>query len=260
MVGGLGPLIAPPIGGAIAQVSSWQVVLAVLAAIAVIMFLLALLVVPESLPVEQRHTGGFASLVGRFRALLSDRAFLGGLLAFATGFAAMMAYISASPFVGQVVLQMSPFAYALAFATGAVALVLANSLNARIAPRVGPGRMLILGVAMIAASALVLTVLSTTGALRIPAFIACAFVLTGGAGFTMSNASALALARAEEARGSGAALLGAAQFFVGGLSSPLVGLWGEHTAVPMALVALECAVLAFAAAVWTVRARPTLGA
>jgi DHA1 family bicyclomycin/chloramphenicol resistance-like MFS transporter len=255
MVAGLGPLIAPPIGGAIAQAANWHVVLAMLAAIAVIMLLLAVLVVPESLPPQQRHTGGFATLAGRFRTLLTDRAFAGGTLAFATGFAAMMAYISASPFVGQVVLRMSPFAYALAFATGAVSLVLANSLNARIAPRVGPGRMLIVGVAMIATSALVLTVLSTTGSLGVASFIACAFVLTGGAGFTMSNASALALARAEQARGSGAALLGATQFFIGGLSTPVVGLWGEHTAVPMAIVALGFGLLALAAAVWTVRAR-----
>jgi len=255
MVGGLGPLLAPPIGGAIAELANWQAVLGVLAAIAVVMLVLAALVVPESLPPAQRHTGGFAALAGRFRALLTDRAFVGGMLAFATGFGAMMAYIAASPFVGQVVLRMSPFTYALAFAAGAVALVLSNSLNARIAPRVGPGRMLVIGVVMIAASALALTVLASTATLQIASFIVCAFVLTGGTGFTMSNASALALARADEARGSGAALLGASQFLVGAVVSPLVGLWGEHTALPMAVIALAFAVLALAAAVWTVRTR-----
>jgi DHA1 family bicyclomycin/chloramphenicol resistance-like MFS transporter len=65
----------------------------------------------------------------------------------------------------------------------------------------------------------------------------------------MSNASALALTRApSHARGSVSALLGACQFAVGGLVAPLVGLWGEHTALPMASVMLGTSAAAAAAA------------
>jgi DHA1 family bicyclomycin/chloramphenicol resistance-like MFS transporter len=59
----------------------------------------------------------------------------------------------------------------------------------------------------------------------------------------MSNASALALGLADAARGAGSALLGASQFAVGGLASPLVGAWGEHTALPMAVFVLAASVL-----------------
>ena len=251
---GLGPLLAPPIGGAIAAVSDWRMVLAALAFLAAAMLVLAALLIPESLPRAQRHAGGLMSAVRNFGKLLRDRTFLLLMSVFGLGFGGMMAYISASPFVGQVVLGMSPFVYSLAFALGALAMITANTINARLAGRVPPTRMLLLGTLLAVAAGAALTALTLTGALTPIAFIVCAFTLTGGTGFIMSNASALALARAREARGAGSALLGAAQFAVGGLASPIVGAWGEHTALPMALFVLAVAALAVVGAVVARRA------
>lgn len=50
--------------------------------------------------------------------------------------------------------------------------------------------------------------------------------------------------RTPHAAGSASALLGTTSFLVGAVASPLVGIAGEHTAVPMAVVQLTCAVLA----------------
>src|SRR5699024_2829063 len=151
--------------------------------------------------------------------------------------------ISASPFVGQRVLGMGPFTYALSFAAGASALIFVNLVNARIAPRVGPARMLLIGFVIMLAGSIGMLGQVVAGMLTIPGFIVCAFIITGGAGFAMSNSSALSLALAGRARGSGSALVGAAQFGIGGLAAPIVGLWGEHTALPMAIVALSTTVL-----------------
>jgi len=232
----LGPLVAPPIGGAVAVLAGWRGVLVVLAVVSVTMFLLAVLVVPESLPPERRQTGGAGAIFGMLVSAARTRGFGAYALTVATAFAAMMAYISASPFVGQEVLGMDPFLYALAFAVGALGIVSANLLNARIAPRIGPGRMLTFGVGLLGCGAAALGVLVWSGLLSPGLFIACALLLTAGAGFTMSNASALALARTPTVRGSGAAVLGAAQFLLGAVASPIVGAWGEDTAVPMAVV------------------------
>lgn len=251
---GLGPLLAPPVGGAIAAVSDWRMVLATLAALAVAMLVLAALFVPESLARDQRHAGGLSAAARNFAKLLRDRPFVLLMCVFGLGFGGMMAYISASPFVGQVVLGMSPFVYSLAFALGALAMITANTINARLAGRVPPTRMLLLGTILALTAGVALTTLALTDTLSPAAFIACAFTLTGGTGFIMSNASALALARAREARGSGSALLGAAQFAVGGVASPIVGAWGEHTALPMALFVLAVAVLAVGGALLARRA------
>lgn len=245
---GLGPLLAPPIGGAILTVGDWRAVLATLAAISVAMFVLAVIFVPESLPREARGSSGLRTALGNFGALLGNGRFLLLMCVFGLGFGGMMSYISASPFVGQVVLGMPPFLYSLAFAAGAASMILANMLNARLAGRVPAQRMMLIGACLSLAAGISLTALSASAALSPALFIVCAFALTGGTGLIMSNSSAIALSLAEEARGSGSALLGASQFAVGGLASPLVGAWGEHTALPMSLFVLTASALACAGA------------
>lgn len=244
MVGGLGPLLAPPIGGLTHELWGWRGSLATLAAVSVLMLVLAFTLIPESLPLARRRPAKLRATLSAFRGLVRSKRYLFYVLTFAFGFSAMIAYISASPFVGQQVLGMPPLIYALGFAASGTALVSSNILNARIAEHVGPTRMLGYGVSLLLLGAAGMLMLSVAEALSIWSFIVCAFVLTGGAGLTMSNSSALALAEAAHARGFGAALMGSLQFALGGLVAPLVGAWGEHTALPMGVVVCGTAGLA----------------
>jgi DHA1 family bicyclomycin/chloramphenicol resistance-like MFS transporter len=236
VVVGVAPLVAPPIGGLLSEVVGWRGVMAALAVVAVVMLVVSLAVVPESLSIEHRHTAGMSQTLGAFRGLLADRAFPLYTGAYALTFGAIMAYVSASPFVGQVVLGMSPTVYSISFAVAASGVILSNIVNARVAVRFGPRRMLGVGLGATTGAAALLLALTLTGTLTIPGFVACAFLLTLGLGFTMSNASALGLARADHARGAGSAIMGTSQFVIGAVASPLVGLAGEDTAVPMAVV------------------------
>jgi len=210
--------------------------MASLAVVAVAMLAVSLWVVPESLAPEHRHSGGMGETFRSFRSLLADRGFPLYTGAFALTFGAIMAYVSASPFVGQVVLGMSPAMYSISFAVAASGVILSNLVNARIAVRFGPRRMLVVGLGFTTGAAALLLGLTLAGALTVVGFVTCAFFLTLGLGFTMSNSSALGLARADRARGAGSAIMGTSQFVVGAIASPLVGLAGEDTAVPMAVV------------------------
>lgn len=233
------PLIAPLVGGAVATFFGWRGVLAVLAVIATLMFLVTLVGVPETVPVHDRRTGGLGSMYRPMWDLVRVRFYVAHVGAFAMVFVAIMSYVAASPFVGQRILGMNEIQYGMSFAAGAAALIIANLINARIAPRTGPTRMLLLGnvLALSAGSAMALLVFTDT--LSIPTFITCAFLLSGGAGLVMSNASALAFTvTTRSTRGAGAALMGASQFIFGGIATPLVGLAGEETAVPMVVCIL----------------------
>lgn len=241
MMVGLGPIIAPPLGGALAEITGWRGVFAAMTVLAVAMFALAVITIPESHPPQARaaDTAGFLRSFGR---LFADPVFVGYLVAFAFGFAAMIAYMAASPFVGQTVLGMDPVVFALGFGASAAAMLLANLVNAMLAPRVGPGRMLAVGQSLAALAAAAFAVQVLTGSLTIVGFIVSAFVLTAGTGFTMSNATALALSRARE-RGAASAMLGACQFAVAAAVTPLVGIAGEQTAVPMSVVIGICVIV-----------------
>lgn len=255
MVGGLGPLIAPPIGGLTHDIWGWRGTLAVLAAISILILVLAWALIPESLPRQERRPANLGQTFSAFRSLLTSRTYFPFVLTFALGFGAMISYISASPFVGQNVLGMPPMIYALGFASSGTALVLSNILNARIAERVGILRMLRIGIGLLLVGTGAMVTLAATETLSIWSFIACAFLVTGGAGITMSNSSALALSAASHARGFGAALMGCTQFVVGGVLAPLVGTWGAHTALPMGIVMSSAAIASTLFALIGIRAR-----
>jgi len=122
----------------------------------------------------------------------------------------------------------------LSFTAAASAIILANLLNSQLAVRLGVSKMFAAGSFLLVCAAVSFVVMEITDTLSIPGFIATAFILTAGAGLTMSNANALGLAEATPAtRGAGAAVMGAAQFLVASLATPLVGLGGEASATPM---------------------------
>lgn len=255
MTVGLGPVIAPMIGAGVGAFFGWRGVLAALALLAALMLLLAWLVIPESLPQEDRHAGGISTTFKNMGTITKDGRFMLLVVVFACGFGGMMAYISASPFVGQVVLGMNPTQYALAFAVGALSLVTANSINAKVAGRANPLHMMMVGIGLSVSGGTLVTILVLTGTLTIPLFILSAFMQVSGLGFTRANATALGLARTPHARGSGSALLGSSQFLMGSLVSPIVGAWGESTALPMALTMLGTALVGLTAGVafWVLR-------
>ena len=80
------------------------------------------------------------------------------------------------------------------------------------------------------------------------------FFIVASAGLAFPNAPAIALNRHGETAGTAAALLGAAQFMVGGAIAPLVGLLDNGTAVPMAAIIVGTTGLA-AILFWSARAK-----
>lgn len=248
MVIGLGPLLAPPVGGLIADLWGWRGVLAVLAAIAVVIWFLAVFAIPESLPVDQRAKGSVVGAYTSIFTVLTNPVFLFATIGFSFGFASLMAYIAASPFVGQSILGMGPVPYSLSFATSASAILLANLVNSRLAIRHGVANMFSIGAVLLVIAAGSFVLMETTDTLSIPGFIVTAFVLTAGAGLTMSNANALGLAEATPStRGASAAVMGAAQFLVASLATPLVGLGGEESATPMVITIAALVVISVVA-------------
>lgn len=249
MIGGVAPVTAPAIGSLLLTVGDWRWVFMTLAALMVLMFLGAVRWVPETLPPPARHVGGLRSLARGGGDVLRNRAYVGFLLTAVGAFGALFAYISASPFVVQDVLGLSPAAYGLVFGANAAGLVLAGATCVRLAGRVSPRRLLSLGVGCLCLTTLVQLVNVLWWGT--PAFTLVLMGLsTTSLGLVFGNASALALGSVTRSRGTASAFLGACQFSVGAAVSPLVGLAGKHSAWPMALVMFVAACLSATALRW----------
>ncbi|MEU8916699.1 multidrug effflux MFS transporter [Streptomyces nigrescens] len=247
LISGVAPVVAPLIGGQILQLTDWRGVFVVLTAVGVALTLLVWRKLHETLPPERRHSGGLGQTLRTMRDLLADRVFSGYALVGAFAFAALFAYISASPFVVQEIYGASPQTFSLLFGINSVGLVAVGQINGKLlVGRVGLDKVLGTGLAVIAlaATALLLMSAGVFGRVGLVPTAAGLSVLMAAMGLVMPSTNTLALLRTPHAAGSASALLGTSTFLLGSVASPLVGMAGERTAVPMALVQLSCAVLA----------------
>ncbi|MFF5492751.1 multidrug effflux MFS transporter [Streptomyces aquilus] len=249
LIGGVAPIVAPLIGGQILRVTDWRGVFVVLTVIGALLAGLVWARLPETLPVEVRHVGGVGEALRSMRTLLADLPFAGYMLTGGFAFAALFAYISASPFVVQEIYGASPQTFSLLFGVNSVGLVAVGQVNGKLlVGRVSLEAVLGVGLAIVTAAAGVLLLMSlgVFGEVGLAPVAAALFVLMSAMGLTLPNAQSLALLRTKHAAGSASALLGTSSFLIGAIASPLVGIAGEGTAVPMAVVQLSAALVALA--------------
>ncbi|MEU6050341.1 Bcr/CflA family multidrug efflux MFS transporter [Streptomyces xanthochromogenes] len=247
LISGVAPVVAPLIGGQVLRLTDWRGVFVVLTVIGVLLTAVVFKWLHETLPVERRHSGGVGEALRTMGGLLKDRVFTGYMLAGGFAFAALFAYISASPFVVQEIYGASPQTFSLLFGLNSVGLVVVGQINGKLLiGRVSLDKALGFGLAVItlAATALLLMTSGAFGEVGLAPIAAGLFVLMSAMGLAMPNTNAQALMRTPNAAGSASALLGTSSFLVGAVASPLVGIAGEATAVPMAVVQLASAVAA----------------
>lgn len=228
LVNGAAPILAPLLGAQVLTVTSWRGVFVLLAVIGAALWLAVLVVLPETLPVERRHTGGVVATVRTFGVLLHDRLFVGCALTAGFVLGAMFAYISGSSFVLQDVYGLSQQQFALVFGSNAAGLIAASQVSARRVRTVPPQRLLGAGVvvSVTGATGLLLAVQLGAGLVGV---LPSLFLVVTAVGLVGPNATALALADHPQVAGSASALLGLGQYAVGGLVAPLVGLAGEDS-------------------------------
>ncbi|GAA2275621.1 Bcr/CflA family drug resistance efflux transporter [Streptomyces ruber] len=249
LVSGVAPIVAPVLGGQVLRVTDWRGVFVVLVGLGIALTAVVWARLPETLAPAERHAGGVRETLHAMRGLLADRVFTGYMLAGGFTFATLFAYVAASPFVVQSVFGASPQTYSLLFGVNSIGLVIAGQVNGRIlVGRVSLERVLTVGLGVVTAAAVAL-LLMTTGVFGeaglVPVSVAL-FVLMSAMGVTLPNMQTLALLRVRHAAGSASALLGTSSFLIGAIASPLVGVAGEDTAVPMAVVQLAAVLVAAA--------------
>lgn len=238
------PLLAPTVGGVIADQWGWRAVFVALAVLGAVLLVVVARLLPETHPVERRSTHGLGGSLRGYLDVLRDRHFL--VLALLPGLcmAVIMSYVSGSPFVLQEGYGLSPQQFALVFAITGTSMVVGSQLNAALVHRVGPLRLLRTWLPIAAGLAGVLLAVATTRAGGLVLLVTMLWLTMGSLGFIMANAGALALSRHGRRAGTAAAVIGFLQAGMAGVVSPLVGVFGGG-AVAMAGVMLGSLVVAF---------------
>ena len=245
LVLGAAPVLAPTIGGELLRFTSWRGIFAFLAVYGVLMIIVGARALQETLPAERRQSSGVVGTLRGYRSLFRDRVYVGLVLVAGLTMAGLFSYVSGSAFVYQGEFGLDEQQFGLLFGAGAFWLIAATQLNPLLLRRWSPQQLLVAGTVAgaLAGAALLLFAGTSTGGL--PAVAGSLWAVLFACGLALPNAPALALSRHGEAAGTAAALLGAIQFGVGAVVSPVVGLLGnDATAIGIVIVvALTLAIL-----------------
>jgi DHA1 family bicyclomycin/chloramphenicol resistance-like MFS transporter len=240
LVTGLAPILAPSIGGQILVFFSWRAIFWTLAGFALVGFITATFVLPESLPPERRTEGGVATALRVYARLLRDRAFMRYALSGALVISGMFAYIFGSPFVFMQIYGVRPERFGWIFGAIALGLISASQLNRVVLARVAGARILSHALVVTAAAGVILLVMAWTGGGGLAGLLGPLFVYIASLGFVLPNVIATALGPQGRNAGTASALLGTLQFGAGATVGALLGVLGDGTAVPMAGLIAAC--------------------
>ncbi len=238
LINGLAPVIAPLVGAQILLFTDWRGIFYALTLYGLVLVTLVALFVRETLSQEHRASAASVGTRQRYAVLFRDRTFLGIVGMGTMTFTGLFAYLSASSFLFQDVYQLSPQQYGLLFATNSVGIIFGVQTSSYLMRRnVGPQWVLA----------------ATTTSMVLLAVIIVAFDLLGGGmwgtiiplnfyimacGFSFPCVQVLALADHPAEAGTAASVLGASNFGIAGILSPLVGVFGIANAIPMGTMML----------------------
>jgi len=245
LVSGLAPILAPVIGSQLLRITDWRGIFIVLAVYGSVVLVVAALLIVETLPKELRGRGAHTTARERYRSLFSDRIFVGVAIIGGMVFSALFAYLSSSSFLLQDVFHLNAQQFGLIFGINSIGVVFGSQASSRIVRRVAPQWVLAVTLPIMITGAIVIAVLAANGG-GLFAVLIPLWVILAGCGFCFPLVQVLALAHHGEEAGTAASLLGAVNFGLAGLISPIVGLLGISTALPMAevmIVTLAIAIL-----------------
>ncbi|KRE34300.1 multidrug effflux MFS transporter [Paenibacillus sp. Soil724D2] len=238
LVGNLGPLVAPVTGSGVLALTSWIGVFIALALLGTFLLAMTKWRLQETLPVERRSPSNFVQQLRNYRSLLRDRSFTGYMLAQGVMIAGVFAYVSGTPFIYQNIYGVSPTVFAMLFGSNGITLIIGSQLVGRMAHRVSEQAFLLFGLWLAgAASIVVLLVAIFHGPLY--ALVIPLVFFVAAIGITSTAAFPLAMESQGHMAGSAAALMGVIPFLLGAVVSPLVGIAGEDTAVPLGVIILS---------------------
>lgn len=256
LVTAMAPVFAPAIGAQVLRVVSWRGVFGVLAVFGLAMTIVSLAMLRETLPPERRHGSGLAAMRKRYRAVLADKVYLGLIVLGGMSFSTMFIYLSSSSFLYQRDFGLSPQLYGFLFAANAIGLAGCSQISARWLRRSSPVRVLStwLSVMLLSAVALLLAHVLDAAASILMIVI---FVVIASVGGVSPTVQATSLSRHGSQAGTAGSLLGAFNFGVAGVISPLVGLMGISVA-SMASVMIAVLLVAHLS-LWLVVRRAGIG-
>ncbi|MGE4559442.1 MAG: multidrug effflux MFS transporter [Desulfobulbus sp.] len=241
VIAGIGPIVAPILGGYLISFAGWQSIFVFLTLLGGTCLIATQVMIPETLPPGNRQHLGPAALFRTFGRLLHRRAFMIPTLIGAIISASIFTFISGAPFVYMQMYGVSKEHFGWVFGMNAIGIMAAALTNRVLLRRFSTSTLLTTCLTIHILFALLLFLFART--LSLPLLVAFIWLCLAGIPVITANSTAMAMAACGQERGSGSAIIGVLQFALASLASAGVGFLHNGTIFPMVGIILACSLL-----------------
>ena len=241
----ISPIIAPTLGGYVTAAFGWQSIFYILASISDVTLALVYFKLPEG-----RKPNLSLSLLPRkvtndFLEVSKVPQFYTYAFAGAIASSGLYAYVAGSPFVFMEIYKVSEKHYGWIFAIIAMGLISASQVNTILLRKYSSEQIIRVTLFFQCLAGISLVIGSYFHFLGLYSTIFLIWVFLSTQGFAFPNSSALCLAPFSGNAGTASALMGAIQLGFGAVSTALVSMFNNGTAMPMSAVMCVCAIISF---------------
>ena len=194
----------------------------------------------ESLAPEHERPLHMDHIISSYTHLLRDRTFLGASLVCGFSSAGMFAYIASAPFVFINLYKLPPQQFGWLFGVIAAGLIASSQVNGRMSHKIALWRVLRIANLVQLGSGLAVLATAATGFGGLVGIFAPVFVYMCATGFVFPNGNTIAMMRHGNMAGTASALLGTNQFAIAAITTIVLGMIDNSSAMPMAIVIAGC--------------------
>lgn len=231
---GVSPLLAPTLGGFVAQAWGWHGVFLMLLLVVLAILLVTHFFLPEGHEPDPTISLKPAPIVETFVAIFKNPQFSTFSLAGAFSFAGLFVYVAGSPIIFMDVFHVTASQYGAIFACLSVGFIGSSQLNIYFSRKFRSERIFQIALSCQCLIAGIFFVGALNNWFGLFPTLVLFFCYLSCVGVSSPNATALALAPFSRTAGSASALVGFLQMGIGALASAGIGIFEVHSSIPMA--------------------------
>jgi DHA1 family bicyclomycin/chloramphenicol resistance-like MFS transporter len=236
LVLGASPMLAPTIGGYLSSAWGWQSVFLALLIIAALILTAVIFTLPESYKPDPGFSLKPRPIINSFLSVIKEPAFYTYAISGAIGFSGLFAYVAGSPVVFMELFHLSGKVYGLIFAFLSIGFIGFSQFNNILLNYFRSEQLAIWGLSLQTVAGSVFLAGSFNGWFGLGGTIAMIFIFLIGVGLSNPNTTALSLAPFSKNAGTASSLMGAMQLGIGSLTSFAISVFGNHSALPLAVL------------------------
>ncbi len=245
MIWSVTPIVAPVLGGYIQSHLGWRANFSAMFFYAALVWLFIFLLLPETLDKNHRKPFHVSGMLKTYKKIFTDKVFLSFSVISALCYGYFISYATASPFLFQTQLGLTPVQYGWAILAIACGTAIGSIVCYRIVSYVKITQLILIGSCLMLISSCILFFLSLGGIFNVVSLLVPPLIATLGGGMVFPNCTTGAMTHYKKNAGVAGASLGFVQMFISFIFSMIISNLPTKNAFPLSIELLIISILIF---------------